>query len=361
MNIAVLYGGKSCEHDISVITGKMVAGALSATDRVYEIYVSQQGKWFLANSVATVAEFANEKARKKLKPVCVTADSDFVFRRRGNLLVPLFRIDCAVLCFHGKHGEDGCVQGLLELMNVPYTGCGVTASAVGMDKGLTKRVAREAGLPVLPGIEVEKTTSAVVDRLAEMGFPLIVKPVELGSSIGIGVCHTREELIRRMQTAFLFDTRLLVEPALQDFYEVNCSVLQKEGQIVASPLEKPLSHSEILTFAEKYLQGQKYEGRVFPYECDLAEEIRTGAVELYRALHCSGVVRVDFLISENRWYVNEINTIPGSLAYYLWDDMPSLLRSLVREAKETHAAKQKLTFAYTSHVLTCGGGKGKSF
>ena len=286
---------------------------------------------------------------------------------KSGLFTTKVHLDAAVLAFHGIYGEDGSAQGLLELAGIPYTSANVASSGVCMDKLLMKSCFEGIGVPTLFGMELrasddENTRKNVIDLV---GFPLIVKPANLGSSIGIAVCRDLTEFESALKTAFGFDDRVLVEQALTDFYEVNCSAFMRENEILTSELEKPCGKDEILSFTDKYIRGEKSHAyREFPFDCELKEEIRYTTHKIYRMLNLSGVVRVDFLIDcyTGAFYVNEVNTLPGSLSYYFWKDeytQEQFLDMLIQEAISRKSSHDKLTFAYDSQILSghCGGAK----
>lgn len=368
MKIVLMYGGKSCEHDISVITAKQAAAAIKGD--VSEVYVSRDGEWLLAENMPNPKDFADRDKIAKLKKVVFAAGDNTLYLRKGKKLKPLFKADAAVLCFHGVQGEDGCVQGLMELCGIPYTSCGVAASAVGMDKIIGKSFLKGLGAPVLESRAFDKSAfdespDAVLYEVAEaLGFPVIVKPANLGSSIGISVCRDIDGLAKALTVGFGFDNRVLVERALTDFCDVNVSVMKKDGKILLSEMEKPIGWTEFLSFDDKYMSGVKGMAdtkRQFPFDCRQGKDIGETAKKIYRELDCKGVVRIDFLIdnADGSFYVNELNTIPGSMAFYLWEkqfDFGKLMDIQLDGAKQAFEAKQNLLHLYNSDVL-----KNKSF
>lgn len=363
MKIALIYGGKSCEHDISVITACQIAHSLK-NHELYRIYADRQNKWWLIEGDYTPRQhlFLKPKKRAYFK----TGES--VLYVKNGCFVKKIPIDAAVLAFHGINGEDGTAQGVLELAGVPYTSAGVAASGLCMDKLLMKSCFEGIDVPVLFGMELKRSDGKNARRDVSdlVGFPLIVKPANLGSSIGISVCRSQADFEAALETAFSFDDRVLVEQALTDFYEVNCSAMTSDGEILVSELEKPCAKDEILSFADKYVRGEKNRAlREFPFECELKEEIRYTTQKIYRRFNLSGVVRIDYLIDRytGAFYVNEVNTLPGSLAYYFWKDMFSpeqFAKTLIDEAIARKAARDKLTYAYDSQVLNGAyGAKGQ--
>lgn len=298
MKIALIYGGKSCEHDISVITACQIAHSLK-NHELYRIYADRQNKWWLIEGDYTPRQHLFLKPQKR----AYFKTGESVLYVKNGFFVKKIPIDAAVLAFHGINGEDGTAQGVLELAGVPYTSAGVAASGLCMDKPLMKSCFEGIDVPVLFGMELKRSDGENARRDVSdlVGFPLIVKPANLGSSIGISVCRSQADFEAALETAFSFDDRVLVEQALTDFYEVNCSAMTSDGEILVSELEKPCAKDEILSFADKYVRGEKNRAlREFPFECELKEEIRYTTQKIYRRFNLSGVVRIDYLIDSTR-------------------------------------------------------------
>jgi D-alanine-D-alanine ligase len=269
-------------------------------------------------------------------------------------------IDCALCCCHGVNGEDGAVAGVLQMAGIPSVESGVSASGVGIDKILTKYVAKGLGVPTLAALTIAGKVpfEEIASRIdAELGYPVIVKPATLGSSIGIKRADNAAELAEALTVAYSFDDRLLIEQALTDFYELNCSAMTVDGEVVASKIEQPLSQHEILTFADKYLAGDKG----FSLKTQTAEATHIAEVQnltrlLYTALDMSGVIRVDYIVDRltDTVFLNEINTIPGSLAYGLWKERYTERQYgdvLVNEALARWKRKAAITYKFDSDVL----------
>ena len=365
MDVLLLYGGKSCEHDVSVVTAKQVLPNLCGN--VVEVYVTREGEWKLVKNMPRPQDFADEKKIKKLTAVTLLAGDKNLYIKSKNKLKKLCQPSVAVLCFHGVNGEDGSVQGLLQLCGIAHTSCEVGASALAMDKILCKTFLKGMDAPVVDGIFVDKGKvdayffEMVSNRL---GYPVIVKPSNLGSSIGISIANDGEGLAQALAVAFEFDNRVLVEKALQNCFDVNVSVFAHDDKIFASLLEKPTTWQEFLTFDDKYTSaktGMASCKRQFPFECRFNKEICFWAKEIYKNMGCKGVVRIDFLVCDDGFFVNEVNTIPGSFAYYLWKDefdFKTLVQKQIDEGVRVQRQKEKLTFLYKSAVLSnCRGKK----
>jgi len=374
MSVGVIFGGKSCEHDISIITGVQTLSVLQGAgyDAV-PIYINGNGVWFTGKEMNTVKEFecSNPKTRKKWMTVRLEPSSSSLIGSKGKVLRNL---NCIVVCTHGIGGEDGCLQGLLQLTGIPYTGCGVLASAVGMDKEIMKRLFAHAGLPLLPyEVIAGKDTVTKPDKLLKIAekltYPVIVKPANLGSSIGIGIANNDKELIEASRAATVYDRKLVIEKALVNFTELNCAVLGKGNDIITSGVEQPVGWKEFLTFEDKYMDPavKSDKGvRIKPpaqISDTLKNKVKKLAKKAFESIGASGVARIDFLMDGDKLYVNEINTIPGSLSFYLfeYDGMShaELLGRIIRIAKEEQAERNSLIYSYKSDVLRSVGGKNR--
>ena len=384
MRVGVIYGGPSVEHDVSIITALQAMEALSVRHSVVPIYISRSGRWLSAESLRDLATYQSDGEPDVPE---VSRDlSDGVVRRRGDRRRAFGArreepaIDVALPATHGTYGEDGALQGLLELCGVPYAGSSVAASAAAMDKGLTKAVLRRHGLPTLDSTELlretwaERPAEVVAAALEAYPPPVYVKPASLGSSIGVRRCTDREQVEEALELAFELDRVALVEPSVEGAIEVNCAVLGAPGsESRTSACEQPVGQDELLSFNDKYLRGGKAEGmkgaeRIIPAPIgdETTERVQELAKRAFSALGCAGVVRVDFLIDET-WtaYVNELNTIPGSFSFYLWEPVGlsfvDLLDQLLDQALAEHAKAKSTTRTFASTLLTgrsAGGIKG---
>jgi UDP-N-acetylmuramoyl-tripeptide--D-alanyl-D-alanine ligase len=283
---------------------------------------------------------------------------------------------------HGTNVEDGAFQGYLKTMGIPFVGCDVTASAIGMDKYIMKAVLKECDVPVLDAQLYTLADYAEMETLLDkvekgLGYPVIVKPVNLGSSVGISVAKNRVELTHSVDDAFKYATKVLVEHAITNLREINCSVLGDENDAIASECEEPLHTKDILSYEDKYVSNAKGSGskgmasvsRKIPAELspEKREEVRELAVRSFKALGCNGVSRIDFMIDEDngKLYFNEINTIPGSLAFYLWDPVgvpyKELLDRMIQLSLKRARTEERLTFTFDTNILNSasfGGSKG---
>ncbi len=377
INLAVVFGGQSVEHEVAIISAVQAMNNLDKEKyNILPIYITKDGGMLFSEKFLDISTFKRKDLltlKNDFPSVILTKVAGALSivelkkeYKKGKLISP---VDVVLPVVHGTNCEDGTVQGWLELMGVPYANCGVMPSALGMDKDLFKLVLTAAGLPTLPHIAFySKDWASDRDRFIEkieqsFGYPVIVKPANLGSSVGISKAKDRDGLIAAVDLASGFATKLLVERAVTRLREINCSVVGDSDECAASECEEPFSHDEILSFGEKYLSGNS-KGmaslrRKLPADIptEMKEEIQRLSCEAFRLIDASGVVRIDYLIDceENRVYINEINTIPGSLSFYLWEasglKYPALLDKLIELAFKRARTKERLSFSYESNIL----------
>jgi D-alanine-D-alanine ligase len=386
--VAMMFGGKSVEHEVSVISGIQAIMTMD-TDKyeVIPVYMTKSNEMYIGEAVGDIESYKNiEELLKKSQRVIMINENGKV------RLVPYplkkfgknnaVDIDIAFPVVHGTNVEDGAFQGYLKTMGIPFVGCDVTASAIGMDKYIMKTVLKESNVPILDAQLYTLSDYAEMDELLnhvekELGYPVIVKPVNLGSSVGISVAKSRVELADSIDDAFRYATKVLVEHAISNLREINCSVLGDENDAIASECEEPLHTKDILSYEDKYVSNAKGSGskgmasvsRKIPAELspEKREEIRNLAVKSFKALGCNGVSRIDFMIDEDngQLYFNEINTIPGSLAFYLWEPIgvpyKELLDRMIQLALKRVRTEERLTFTFDTNILNSasfGGSKG---
>lgn len=384
-NLAVFFGGRTVEHDVSIITGnQLMDNADPSKYNVIPVYIARDGIWYTGEKLRDVNFYKNFDATNKtlkqvaLLPTANRAELVEVNPKGGlfaaNKRAPI-KVDVAIPAMHGLHGEDGTLQGLFELANIPYASAGVVGSAVGMDKIVMKAAFKGNGFPVLDSTSFERTRwvqdpESVLDAIeGQLVYPLFVKPANLGSSIGINKAVDRESLRQAIDVAIAYDRRILVENGVSDLIEINCSCLGFGGRVRASVCEQPVTWKEFLTFEEKYMRGEgasksmESMARKIPAPIGeaLTKQIQDLACAAFTALDCKGVVRIDFIYdtAAQKAYINEINTIPGSFAFYLWEPtgLPyaQLIDELVEIAKAAHAEKNASSYAFDSGVLNKAG------
>ena len=389
--IGVVFGSRSVEHDVSIVTANQIMDAMDP--RHFEpvpIYVDRDGRWYSGPELRRVQAFESSAEllrgcrRVYLKPE--PNGSRLLAESRGPLgrrRVEALELDAIFPAVHGTFGEDGTLQGLFELADIPYVGSGVVGSAVGMDKIVMKAAFRAANVPVVryrsfSRARWEDETDTVLDELeADLRYPLFVKPANLGSSVGISTAKDRAGLRQALEVAASYDRRLLVEEGVAGAREINCAVLGDDREAQASVCEEPIRWTDFLSYEDKYIQGDKASGggmasakRRIPAEIapELAKEIQRLAIAAFRAVDAAGVARIDFLYDEpsGQIYANEINTMPGSLSFYLWEPsgvtFPRLIERLIELARRRHRERRRNISTFDSSLLRQfgrGGTKGK--
>ena len=378
IRVGVFFGGKSVEHEVSVISGLQAYNAFNKEKYdLVPVYITKENELYTGELIADIAHYRNiPELLKKSTRVFLMGEKNGVKliqypeKKFGSSEVA--QIDVAFPVVHGANVEDGSLQGFLRHYNIPFAGCDVMASAVTMDKYVMKTVLKDSGIPVLDcvtlyGKEFESGEQATYDKVEQkIPYPVIVKPVNLGSSVGIKVAKDREELREALEYAFTFGPKVLVEHAIMNLREINCAVLGDYEEAHASECEEPISSDEILSYEDKYVAGGKggSEGmrtarRELPANLTprKREEIRELAVKTFRTLGASGVSRIDFMIDRDtdQVYVNEINPIPGSLAFYLWEALgkpyAELLDDMVKLALKREREEQNMLTSFESNIL----------
>ncbi len=375
LNLAVFFGGRTAEHDVSIITGtQFIENADTQKYHIIPVYISREGLWYTGEALADAKFYLHpDFSRKGISRVWLSpeAGSRELMKKTAFGVKAVERIDVAAIAMHGMHGEDGTLQGLFELADIPYTSAGVGGSSAGMDKILSKAAFKGLGVPCLDAVyfersEYEASKEDIARRVEEaFYYPVIVKPANLGSSIGIQKAHDRAELMDALALAASYDRRILVEPAIEKLREINCAVLGNGAEAQTSLLEQPLSKGEILDFADKYLpaqggsKGMKSLDRILPAKLpeETEAEIKRYALEIFKGFDMKGVVRIDFMIDEatGKVYANEVNTIPGSFAFYLFEPagLPyrQLIDRLVEGAQKRYREKSESKYAFDSAIL----------
>lgn len=388
IRMAVMFGGKSVEHEVSIISA--IQAIMSLDKDKYEItpvYITKKNEMYVGEDIGKIEAYKNIKALvdKSQRVILINDGNSFklvpypvkAFGKKKEI-----EIDLAFPIVHGTNVEDGTLQGYLKTIGIPFVGCDVTASAVGMDKYVSKVVLKENGIPVLDARVYTTSDYSNIEALlddveAKVGYPAIVKPLNLGSSVGISVAADRVTLTKSIDDAFTYASKVIVEHAITKLREINCAVLGDENDAIASECEEPLHTKEILSYEDKYLSNSKSGGskgmasvsRIIPAELspERREEVRNMAVESFKKLGCNGVARIDFMIDEetDKLYFNEINTIPGSLSFYLWDkvgiEYKELLDRMIQLAFKREREEESLTFSFDTNILsaqTLSGAKG---
>ena len=393
-NILVIFGGKSAEHDISIITGLQT---ISNVDRdkfnVIPLYISKNNNFYIGEKLCYLSTFMPFNSKTKgVFGAALIPGSQFLFGHSKNniyfngetgkqilssnkeefdaptkrKLKKIVKIDCAIVCCHGKSGEDGCLQGLLELCGIPYSSSNVCSSSICMDKIFMKKLFAMGGFNTADFVSFNKieyilNQQEVLGKIENLKYPVFVKPANLGSSIGISKCCSKEELEEAIEIATNFDSRILVEKSIENNIEINQAVFGDSSKILTSQIEIPMHKNSFLTFDEKYIQRQdsatEKQKQNVSIDDEIKNEIEAVSTRLFKQLNCKGVVRIDYLYDKNQkqLYVNEINSIPGSLAFYLFKDKfdyKTLLTQLISIAKKEFLEEQKLNLNFKSSALS---------
>ncbi|MBQ5751012.1 MAG: D-alanine--D-alanine ligase [Bacteroidaceae bacterium] len=380
--VGVFFGGRSVEHEISVLTALQAMYAFDSNKyNIVPVYISKEGRWYSGEALMSVSNFRDMNA---LKAQCeeVYMNPEFgdynLYRRKkklfGNPIVTT--LDVVIPALHGTNGEDGVFQGLLETIGIPFAGCNTLSAAIGMDKIVMKMVLESCNIPIVDYVWfTDKQWFADRDRWADeveqkIGYPVIVKPANLGSSVGISRADNRAEFMTKVDEASRYSTRLVVEDLVENLKEINCSVLGDCDDYMASVCEEPIKSGKILSYEDKYMGGSQGESGMQASEkripADLTPEqtarVQFLAGETFRVLSCHGVARVDVMIDDNTGdiYVNEINAIPGSLSFYLWEatklPFDELMDRMVQLALKRKREAANKTVSYTQNIFALGGG-----
>ncbi|MEX2601148.1 MAG: D-alanine--D-alanine ligase family protein [Balneolaceae bacterium] len=376
--ILIAFGGVSPEHEVSVLTAMQAFSALEASPfRLVPLYISKSGSWHTGDYLLKLNHYQDlDKIEANGLP-CTFARNEIGQPVLQELKHSFFQkpavhpLHAVLTAFHGGAGENGSFQGACELFNLPYTGCEVLASSIGMDKVTTKSICRANGIPVVddvhfPEEEWLSRRKELLSEIEKLSWPVIVKPVHLGSSIGVTMARSRDELTGAIELGFRYDEQILVEKAVTPLMEINCSVLGTPGSYRVSVCERPLSEKEHLSFEDKYQReagsgkGMASADRVIP--ADISDEL-TAAIQkttkkVFEICRGSGLARLDFLVNRdtNQFYFNEINTIPGSFSYYLWKEsglnFKNLLEELIEIALKRHRQKSGRVQSYETNLLS---------
>jgi D-alanine-D-alanine ligase len=371
--ILVMYGGVCPEHEVSIVTALQVMNALKESGfKVLPLYISKEGGWYVGGDRYLKPKNYKdlEEVKRQGRRVIVSPDRDWDLLAKGFLGFGGIKeqVDVVFPVFHGQLGEDGAIQGVLEHADLPYVGCGITASAVGMDKYVTKKVVESLGIKTVKDVLVtkagwKKNKKEIEVQVNKLNWPVFIKPVRLGSSIGVEKLTKKKDLRDAIEVALRFDSRVLVEEAIVNPVEVNISILGNDPYR-CSATEKPVVLADVLSFEDKYIgDGGKSKGmasakRIIPAPVsgEMIKEIEKASLNIFRAMDGKGIARLDFMVdSKDKVYFNEINTLPGSLAFYLWEasgvSFGELVTKLVRLAEEDWKAKKKQVTIFNSNIL----------
>lgn len=378
IKIGVIYGGETVEHEVSVISALQAMNNLNEDKYdIVPIYISKDRIWYTGHMLRDIEfykEFEDEK-KYAIKVMLYKKGKTFLLQRTTGLFrKDITDLDVILPVVHGNNVEDGSLAGLLDSIGIPYVGSHVLGGALGQDKVVMKQVMESVNLPIVPytwfyDSEYLDNKENILKEIKKIGYPVIVKPATLGSSIGIEVAKNEKDIESKIEDAMEYDTKIVVEKVIENLTEVNASVLGNYEYQKVSPLEEVMGEDEILSFADKYLGNAKSKGtaskgmastsRIVPARISekLTKEIQDTAKQVFKVLNLSGVCRVDFLIDnkENKFYVNEPNTCPGSLSFYLWKEAgmkySELLDEMVSIAIKEYKHKNQKTMSFKSSIF----------
>ena len=377
-NIGVIFGGRSVEHEVSVITGMQVIENMDKSKyNPIPIYITKDGKFLSGESLKNFKSYKDQDFHDGVevffKPEYGNKNLYYVkhnlkklFKAEYDSIEVYKKIDAIFFALHGTFGEDGCTQGLFELMGMPYTGCGVMSAAVGMDKVTMRKVFESENIPMTKYKyfyrEELKNLKGLIEKCKDLNFPLFVKPANLGSSIGISRVENALDLSKALEVAAHYDRKIIVEEAVVNPREINVAVLGYENDLRVSAAEEPLGFKDLLKYEDKYVSGskgakssQKHQNKKLPAELkpELEKEIKELAKKAFSAIDGAGVARIDFLVDGDKAYVNEINTLPGSIAFYLYEVdglmIKDLITRLIELGKERHSERAANNYSSDSN------------
>ncbi len=381
IRVGVIFGGRSVEHEVSIISALQAIQSLDKEKyEAYAIYLTKENELYTGNETGNIEAYKDIPALLKVsqRVIPVKESGHFLlspYPHKAFGIKPI-ELDIILPVVHGTNVEDGTLMGYLKTWGIPFAGCDVTSAAVGMDKYIMKTVFADNGIPVLPcrrytTKDYKDIASLTKDIEERLGYPVIIKPVNSGSSVGISVAHDKEGLVKAVDTAFTFANAVLAEHAILKLQEINCSVLGDMDEAEASLCEEPYHSDEILSYEDKYMSGGKtaktggpskgmagVSRRIpAPIPDNMTKRIQDFSIKAFQCLGCNGVVRFDFMIDgdTDELYLNEINTIPGSLSYYLWEPagLPfnKLLDRLIELAMKRRRDEERVTYSFETNIL----------
>lgn len=391
LRVGVIFGGESVEHEVSIISA--VQAMKSMDNEKYEIipiYIGKDREWYTGKLLSDIDIYSDlDLLKKYAKNIVLTNKKDsFVLVNKKGLRRIVDYIDIAFPIVHGTNVEDGTLQGYLELIGIPYVGSNLYSASIGQDKVFQKQILKSSNLPVVEydwffDSEYKESEEDILKRIKKIGYPVMIKPARLGSSVGIGKAHNEKEVKECIEEAIKYDEKILVEKVVDNLVEVNCSVLGNYEYQSASQIEEVMGADEFLSYKDKYLGGSKGKlgkssskgmastNRILPARLDdkMTNEVKELSKCVFKVLNAAGVIRIDYLIDKKtkKIYINETNTIPGSLSFYLWEatDKPykELLDDLIALGIKTYKRKKRKVFSFETNILSnfngVKGSKGK--
>ncbi len=387
IKVGVIFGGESVEHEVSIISAIQAINNID-TDKyeVIPIYIDKDRNWYTGMELLNINNFKNlDFLYKNIIPIvlCKRKNEFVLLKQKGLFKHVENKVDIAFPIVHGANVEDGSLVGYLESIGIPYVGSGILGSSIGQDKVVMKKLMQSENLPVVDYVwfydyEYVNDEDLINTKIEKLGFPVIVKPARLGSSVGITVAHDIDELKDCLEEAIKYDSKIVVEKVINNLVEINASVLGNSEYLEISPLEEVMGVDEFLSYRDKYIgskkdtksKGMTNTNRIIParIEPQIESEIKSLSEKVFKLFNLSGVVRIDFLFDKknSKVYVNEPNIVPGSLSFYLWRECgknyKTLLDDLITLAIKDYKNKRKKVYSFDTNILQnvngFKGGKG---
>ena len=387
LRLGVIFGGESVEHEVSIISAIQAMKQLDEEKyEIIPIYIGKDREWYTGKLLKDIEIFSDLDLMKKYATnvVLTNKEDNFVLIKKNGIKRIVDYIDLVLPIVHGTNVEDGTLQGYLELIGIPYVGSNLYSAAVGQDKVFQKQILEASDLPITKYIwffdnEYKEDEEQIIKKIKSIGYPVMVKPARLGSSVGISKVSSEKEIKEAIEEAIKYDEKIIVEKVVENLIEVNCSVLGNYEYQEASELEEVMGIDEFLSYKDKYLGNSKKTGakgmvatnRVLPARLDakMTNEIKEMSKKVFKVLNSSGLIRIDYLIDKKskKVYINETNTIPGSLSFYLWEatnkPYKMLLDDIINLAIKTYKRKKRKVFSFETNILSnfngLKGSKGK--
>ena len=387
LRIGIIFGGESVEHEVSIISAVQAMKHLDEEKyEIIPIYIGKDREWYTGKLLKNIEIYSDINLLKRYSTnvILTNKDDKFVLIKKKGIRRIVDYVDLVLPVVHGTNVEDGTLQGYLELLGIPYVGSNLYSAAIGQDKVFQKQILESSNIPVTKYTwffdnEYKEDEAEVLKKIKSIGYPVMVKPARLGSSVGISKVKSEKEIKDAIEEAIKYDEKVLIEKVVENLVEVNCSVLGNYEYQEASLLEEVMGADEFLSYRDKYLGGSKKScskgmastNRILParLDDDMTKEVREMSKNVFRVLNASGVIRIDYLIDKKskKIYVNETNTIPGSLSFYLWEATNKpykvLLDDMISLAIKTYKRKKRKVFSFESNILSnfngVKGSKGK--
>lgn len=378
IKVGVIFGGESVEHEVSIISALQAINNIDKNKYiVVPIYISKDKVWYTGKDLCDISIYNDlDKVKKNSKSVSLCkVDNEYCLLQTQGLLNKIVdKIDIAFPIVHGQNVEDGSLAGYLETVGIPYVGPNVLGASLGQDKVVMKQVFESSNIPVVDYVwfyenDYINDEEKYLRDIKKLEYPVLVKPASLGSSVGINFVKNENEIKDAINEAFTYDDKIVVEKAVENLIEVNCSVLGDKNMQSTSVIEQVLSNNQILTYEDKYIGDSKKSGvkskgmastnRIIPARInkELAHSVSNISKDVFKVLNLSGVCRIDFLINSktNDIFVNEPNTIPGSLSYYLWEKSnikySELLDRLISISIKNYKDRRQKVFSFDTNIL----------